>query len=129
MVWICLLNVFPAEKYVALHIFNQLSAALSADEYMDSIKRNKSVGSPVRVLDMCCGKGGDLLKWRNTGITHLICADIAATSVDQCRARYDDMRNRRDNRYSSGFSAEFIVADCTKVGNISWSCSHWKIIV
>ncbi|XP_054283068.1 mRNA cap guanine-N7 methyltransferase isoform X2 [Macrosteles quadrilineatus] len=101
-------------RIVHLRNFNNWIKSMLINEYMDSIKRNKSVGSPVRVLDMCCGKGGDLLKWRNTGITHLICADIAATSVDQCRARYDDMRNRRDNRYSNGFSAEFIVADCTK---------------
>ncbi len=48
----------------------------------------------LRVLDMGCGKGGDLLKWLKADVDHVVCADIAATSVDQCRQRYRDMRNR-----------------------------------
>lgn len=28
----------------------------------------------VSVLDLGCGKGGDLLKWRRGGISHLVCA-------------------------------------------------------
>ncbi len=41
-----------------------------------------------------CGKGGDLLKWMKAGVDHVVCADIAETSVEQARARYNDMRNR-----------------------------------
>ena len=26
------------------------------------------------VLDLCCGKGGDMLKWKEGGISYLICA-------------------------------------------------------
>ena len=26
------------------------------------------------VLDLCCGKGGDLLKWKEGRIRHLVCA-------------------------------------------------------
>lgn len=84
---------------------------------MDTIKESKGVGSAIRVLDMCCGKGGDLLKWRNADIKHLVCVDIAETSVEQCRIRYEDMnqRQKRERRYQQLFSAEFHVADCTKV--------------
>lgn len=28
----------------------------------------------VAVLDLGCGKGGDLLKWRRGNISHLVCA-------------------------------------------------------
>ena len=28
----------------------------------------------LSVLDLGCGKGGDLLKWRRGGISHLVCA-------------------------------------------------------
>ncbi|XP_066963498.1 mRNA cap guanine-N7 methyltransferase isoform X2 [Macrobrachium rosenbergii] len=62
---------------------------------------------PIVALDLGCGKGGDLRKWQKGNIRHLICADIAETSVEQCRERYEVTRNK-------GFSAEFIVADCTK---------------
>ena len=66
---------------------------------------------------MCCGKGGDLLKWTNKSVRHLIFADIADVSVQQCRNRYNDLvkKNQRMRNYESTFSAEFIVADCTKV--------------
>nr|XP_057927887.1 mRNA cap guanine-N7 methyltransferase [Doryrhamphus excisus] len=67
----------------------------------------------VSVLDLGCGKGGDLLKWRKGGIGHLVCADIAGVSVEQCQSRYEDMR-RKSHASEKIFSAQFITADCTK---------------
>lgn len=65
---------------------------------------------------MCCGKGGDLLKWRNGNIKYLICADIAETSVEQCKLRYEDMKNKgRQGWKSNLFEAEMFTADCTQV--------------
>uniref|UniRef100_A0A1B6MB57 mRNA cap guanine-N(7) methyltransferase n=1 Tax=Graphocephala atropunctata TaxID=36148 RepID=A0A1B6MB57_9HEMI len=104
-------------RIVYLRNFNNWIKSMLINEYMALIKESRAVGLPIRVLDMCCGKGGDLLKWRNADIGHLVCADIAGTSVDQCRSRYEDMRQRqrRDRHHHQGFTAEFIVADCTKV--------------
>lgn len=86
----------------------------NSDEYMDKIKQNKSYNEPIRVLDMCCGKGGDLLKWGKANIAHLICADIAEVSVEQCQTRYKEhISNKR--RCPRPFSAEFLAYDCTKV--------------
>ncbi|XP_061674154.1 mRNA cap guanine-N7 methyltransferase [Syngnathoides biaculeatus] len=67
----------------------------------------------ISVLDLGCGKGGDLLKWRKGGIGHLVCADIAGVSVEQCRSRYECMR-KTSHRDKGVFSAQFITADCTK---------------
>ncbi|KAM9838760.1 mRNA cap guanine-N(7) methyltransferase isoform 1-T3 [Aulostomus maculatus] len=67
----------------------------------------------VSVLDLGCGKGGDLLKWRRGAISHLVCADIAAVSVEQCESRYEEMK-RRSHTNEKIFSAQFITADCTK---------------
>ncbi|KAM9738130.1 mRNA cap guanine-N(7) methyltransferase isoform 2-T2 [Menidia menidia] len=67
----------------------------------------------VSVLDLGCGKGGDLLKWRRGGISHLVCADIAGVSVEQCQSRYDDMK-RKSHPSERIFSAQFITADCSK---------------
>ncbi|KAG0716969.1 mRNA cap guanine-N7 methyltransferase [Chionoecetes opilio] len=66
---------------------------------------------PVSVLDLGCGKGGDLFKWQKGNIRHLVCADIAETSMEQCKERYNKTKSRVRG---SLFSAEFIVADCTK---------------
>jgi len=87
------------------------------DEYIAKIKQTNHNAS-LRVLDMCCGKGGDLLKWKKVNISHLICADIAQISLEQCQQRYNDMRNRKgfNDRNYPIYSAEFIMADCTKVG-------------
>jgi len=102
-------------RIVHLRNFNNWIKSMLINEYMDAIKNSRGVGMAIKVLDMCCGKGGDLLKWRNANISHLICADIAETSVDQCRTRFQDMRQRQQrDRHSNAFTAEFIVADCTK---------------
>lgn len=44
----------------------------------------------------------------------MLLSDIAAVSVEQCQSRYDDMR-RRSHGNERIFSAQFIIADCTKV--------------
>lgn len=66
---------------------------------------------------MCCGKGGDLLKWKKGEISHLICADIAEISIEQCKNRYSDILNKSSKvrGFAPIFTAEFIAADCTKV--------------
>lgn len=87
------------------------------DEYLGKVKQSKSHGAALRVLDMCCGKGGDILKWKKANITHLICSDIAQVSLEQCQQRYNDMMNRtsNDRGFAPIYTAEFITADCTKV--------------
>ncbi|XP_062342519.1 mRNA cap guanine-N7 methyltransferase [Osmerus eperlanus] len=90
--------------------FNNWLKSVLIGEIMDKVRPNRR---QVSVLDLGCGKGGDLLKWRKGHINHLVCADIAEVSVDQCRSRYDDMK-KRGNPHDRIFSAEFIAADCTK---------------
>ncbi|OAD54011.1 mRNA cap guanine-N7 methyltransferase, partial [Eufriesea mexicana] len=79
--------------------------------------RNDTYGSHANVLDMCCGKGGDLFKWKNMNIRHLICADLAEVTMQHCEHRYKNMLQRISEyeRHSRIFTAEFIIADCTKV--------------
>jgi mRNA (guanine-N7-)-methyltransferase len=69
------------------------------------------------ILDMCCGKGGDILKWlKCNAAKHVVFADIAEVSVEQCKERYSNMvgggQNRRNEKR---FTADFITADCSKV--------------
>lgn len=94
--------------------FNNWIKSMLIGEFIGKVKSDQKLGSPLRVLDMCCGKGGDLRKWEKGGITHLICTDIADVSVEQCQSRYDSMVTRKD-KFSNKFTAEFFACDSTLV--------------
>ncbi|KAL7298703.1 hypothetical protein TKK_0008461 [Trichogramma kaykai] len=99
-------------RIIHMRNFNNWLKSTLIKEYIDKTKQKKSLNDPLKVLDMCCGKGGDLYKWRDGYVTHVIFADIAAVSVEQCQARYRDLGNRR---YPPLYTAEFLAYDCTKV--------------
>ncbi|KIY67719.1 guanine-N(7)-methyltransferase [Cylindrobasidium torrendii FP15055 ss-10] len=58
-----------------------------------------------RVLDIGCGKGGDINKWTKAKIADYVGVDIAAVSVNQARQRWEGMRVNR-------FNARFAPLDC-----------------
>ncbi|XP_008069661.1 mRNA cap guanine-N7 methyltransferase [Carlito syrichta] len=93
-----------------LRNFNNWMKSVLIGEFLEKIRQKKK--RDITVLDLGCGKGGDLLKWKKGRINKLVCTDIADVSVKQCQQRYEDMKNRRDNEHI--FSAEFITADCSK---------------
>lgn len=91
--------------------FNNWLKSVLIGEILEQVREG---GSPqISVLDLGCGKGGDLLKWRRGGISHLVCADIAGVSVEQCQSRYEEMK-KKSHMTEKIFSAQFITADCTK---------------
>ncbi|KDQ59538.1 hypothetical protein JAAARDRAFT_33115 [Jaapia argillacea MUCL 33604] len=63
-------------------------------------------GTGGNVLDMGCGKGGDLVKWSKAKVGEYFGLDIAAISVDQARARHSTMHP------NSRFRAQFHALDC-----------------
>lgn len=93
-----------------LRNFNNWIKSILIGEFLEKVRQKKN--RDITVLDLGCGKGGDLLKWRKGRISKLVCADIADVSIKQCQQRYEDMKGRRDNEYI--FKAEFITADCSK---------------
>jgi len=62
----------------------------------------------ARVLDIGCGKGGDLMKWQSQRIDTYVGLDPAAVSINQARDRYHEMQ-RKNRRI---FHAQFGVKDC-----------------
>ncbi|XP_017859118.1 PREDICTED: mRNA cap guanine-N7 methyltransferase [Drosophila arizonae] len=103
-------------KILYMRNFNNWIKSQLINEYMDLIKQQKRVGDALRVLDMCCGKGGDLLKWEKASISHLICTDIAEVSVEQCQQRYQDILHRAEaSKFAHKFTAEFFACDSTMV--------------
>jgi mRNA (guanine-N7-)-methyltransferase len=68
----------------------------------------------MKVLDMACGKGGDLGKWEKAPQTPslYVGCDIADVSIDQARSRYsENLRRGGRNRRAAPMHAEFYVQD------------------
>lgn len=53
--------------------FNKVNFDISA-ETLQRLKNERGHGRDIAVLDLCSGKGGDLLKWRRGNIKNLVCA-------------------------------------------------------
>ncbi|KAH8255627.1 hypothetical protein KR038_007597 [Drosophila bunnanda] len=103
-------------KIFFMRNFNNWVKSQLINEYMSQLKQQMRVGDALRVLDMCCGKGGDLLKWEKAAISHLICTDIAEVSVEQCQRRYQDILQRAEkSKFANKFTAEFFACDSTLV--------------
>jgi len=58
------------------------------------------------VLDLCCGRGGDIFKYNSIHPRQVAFVDISANSIAEARRRYDN-----GNR-SIFYDAEFVIADC-----------------
>ncbi|KAK3085647.1 hypothetical protein FSP39_006590 [Pinctada imbricata] len=99
-----------------LRNFNNWIKSVLIGDTLQQIRENKGENQGISVLDLCSGKGGDLLKWKKGKISKVVCADIAGTSVEQCESRYNEIleRNKRERYFTEMFTAEFITADCTK---------------
>lgn len=58
-----------------------------------------------KVLEIGCGKGGDLIKWSKAKIKEYVGIDIASVSIEQARMRYAQLRLPK-------YTAYFTAADC-----------------
>ncbi|KAI9483348.1 MAG: mRNA capping enzyme-domain-containing protein [Benjaminiella poitrasii] len=77
----------------------------SYNNWVKSILIQRYIRPNQVVLDLGCGKGGDLLKMAKARIRHLVAADIADISLQQMQERYKTLRDRT-------FTAEFYPMDC-----------------
>ncbi|KAF8300502.1 guanine-N(7)-methyltransferase [Clavulina sp. PMI_390] len=74
----------------------------NTSNFVGSKKRPRFI---ARVLDLGCGKGGDLGKWAKSDIAGYVGVDIADVSLDQARERWAGQRRK-------AFDAEFFAMDC-----------------
>lgn len=86
--------------------FNNWIKSVLINEFTSRLcDENKSSGQ-LRVLDLGCGRGGDIRKWIKAHVTRVTFADLAQNSLDECKSRCDEMRHH--------FRREFIQLDATK---------------
>ncbi|KAL2621266.1 hypothetical protein R1flu_001471 [Riccia fluitans] len=67
------------------------------------------------VLDLGCGKGGDLIKWDKASISYYVGVDIAEGSIEDARNRYNGDTDHAQNRKVFSFPARLVCADCYEV--------------
>ncbi|XP_010253752.1 PREDICTED: mRNA cap guanine-N7 methyltransferase 1 isoform X4 [Nelumbo nucifera] len=67
------------------------------------------------VLDLACGKGGDLIKWDKAKIGYYVGIDIAEGSIEDCRTRYNGDADHHQRRKKFTFPARLICGDCFEV--------------
>ncbi|CAD6266006.1 unnamed protein product [Miscanthus lutarioriparius] len=73
------------------------------------------------VLDLACGKGGDLIKWDKAKVGYYVGVAIAEGSIKDCMTRYNgDTDQQRRKKFS--FPARLLCTDCYEFGlHYSWS--------
>ncbi|XP_073027299.1 mRNA cap guanine-N(7) methyltransferase 1-like isoform X1 [Primulina eburnea] len=67
------------------------------------------------VLDLGCGKGGDLIKWDKANIGYYVGIDIADGSIEDCRTRYNGDADHHQRRKKFSFPARLLCGDCYEV--------------
>ena len=77
----------------------------SLHNWIKSVLINQFTFKGHRVLDLCCGKGGDLIKWSKNRVKEVVGVDIAAVSIQQGKRRFDDLKNK------AKLNAQFFVGD------------------
>ncbi|RDD47598.1 mRNA cap guanine-N7 methyltransferase [Trichoplax sp. H2] len=78
-----------------LRNFNNWVKSMLIGDIIERIKKQNLIENKrtIKVLDMACGKGGDIKKWMQGDVSYIVFTDIAGISVEQCRKRYEDTKN------------------------------------
>jgi len=99
-------------KILFMRNFNNWIKSILINNIMSKVRaNNSSSGGSMSffrpsVLDLGCGKGGDMRKWEKAGVSRVTFADIADVSLQECEKRYSEKHQP--------FKAKFIHLDATK---------------
>ena len=88
-------------------------------KYHNQIKRqliNRFAGGVDRLLDLACGRGGDLLKWADAGVGHVTGVDLSPGEIDEAKRRWAGMRA---SGQGDGMGVDFRVVDT--LGTAPWA--------
>ena len=94
-------DVRQSSEMLFLRNFNNFIKSLLIAEY--TYKQDY-----LSILDLGCGKGGDLMKWEKAKIAHYVGSDLSKTSVEEAQHRHDGICK---DRRKTAFPAVFIVSD------------------
>lgn len=92
---------------------SKIKGLRSYNNWVKSSTIQKFIGDErnLKIMDIGCGKGGDLQKWQaSKKVALYVGADPADVSIKQARERHEQMRKR--SRGGRIFHAEFFAKDC-----------------
>jgi len=97
--------------------------AIQLKKYHNTIKREliRRFAPPrSRLLDLACGRGGDLRKWFDCQLSYVKAYDLSPGEIEEAKKRLVDVR--QDRRYSgSSTKVDFIVTDQVGSGDLGLS--------
>lgn len=89
-------------------------------EYMKKIKKGRARRSrPIQLLDLACGRGGDIHKWMDMGVDRVVAIDTDHEAIAEARARLRDTLARSKRTTSVDFICLDILAQNTPMDLIS----------
>ena len=85
------------------------------------INQFKNIHSKLSVLDLCCGAGGDLSKWKHIeNLNDILCIDHASVSIEKCKEKYAKIFEECLTKGKHMFKADFKVSDCHLTDFYEW---------
>ena len=84
-----------AEKHVAVRKFhNTIKGGLYKKAYDLAGLNDRNVRSRKTLLELACGRGGDMHKWKKTGYQTVLAVDNDSAAIDQARERFKNVDSR-----------------------------------
>eukprot|EP00668_Euglena_longa_P001312 GGOE01001553.1.p1 GENE.GGOE01001553.1~~GGOE01001553.1.p1 ORF type:complete len:1025 (-),score=336.25 GGOE01001553.1:52-3126(-) len=75
------------------------------NNWVKSVLISETVVGGLDVLDLCCGRGGDLPKWKKANIRSLVGADISPVAITEATKRWTES-------FQDHFRGSFVCTDC-----------------
>jgi len=94
--------------------------AMPLKKFHNQIKReliNSFARGKRNLLDLACGRGGDINKWNDAGVKKVLGVDLSPNEIQEAKRRYEDTATRRD---FSGMDCEFRQTDELGTHAIPW---------
>jgi len=70
--------------------------AIQLKKFHNDVKRElikAYAGGASRLLDLACGRGGDMKKWADAQIAEVVGVDLSPKEIEEAQRRYREMRS------------------------------------
>lgn len=96
-------ETFYEEKRTVAQGISRISGLRKFNNWVKSVLLNEYTQQGFTVLDMCCGKGGDLMKFKANKIAFYVGIDMSKNSIQEAEERFKTIK--------PGFEGILIVGD------------------